>query len=202
MTDNLFRRLGQLYADMEQEYGLVAGQTGLTCSGCPENCCTSYFQHHTHVEWAYLWEGLGNLPDQRLREIRGKAGEYVHAAQEMLARQGLPDVMCPLNADGLCTLYAHRMMICRLHGVPNRFTLPNGQAKTFLGCFRCQELLAGKEKTPVLERTDFYRRLAALEMEYIRGLPYRPARVRLTLAEMIRIGPPEFNDPAMSCATR
>lgn len=190
MPENLFQRLQQLYADMEQEYDRISSQVGLTCSGCPDNCCTSFFQHHTHVEWAYLWKGIQTLPENRVNEIRAKAKEYLRVAEEMIARQRVPNVMCPLNAEGLCSLYKHRLMICRLHGVPNQFTLPNGQTKSFPGCFRCQEILADQTAPPMLERTDFYRRLAELEMDYLRDLPMRPAKVRLTLAEMINQGPP------------
>lgn len=190
MSGDLVHRLRQLYADMEREYDCVARQIRLTCSGCPDNCCTSYFQHHTHVEWACLWDGLRALPDQERQEIRARAEEYVHAAKKKIARQNVPDAMCPLNVGGLCSLYAHRLTICRLHGVPNRFSLPDGRSRIFPGCFRCQEISREREASPMLDRTDFYRRLAALEMDYLRGLPDRPAKVRLTLAEMILRQPP------------
>lgn len=191
MSDELFHRLRQLYADMEQEYDRIARQIQLTCSDCPDNCCTSYFQHHTHVEWAYLWDGLLALPNQEREEIRARAKGYVCAAKEKIARQNVPDAMCPLNVEGLCSLYAHRLMICRLHGVPNQFSLPDGRTRTFPGCFRCQTILREREASPMLDRTDFYRRLAALEMNYLRGLPDRPAKVRLTLAAMILQQPPK-----------
>lgn len=192
MREELFQRLEQLYTDMEQAYARTAQQAGLNCTGCPDNCCTSYFQHHTHMEWAYLWDGLRTLPQERLEEIRAKALEHVRLSRQMLKQQRAPNLMCPLNADGRCMLYAHRLMICRLHGVPNRFTLPNGQARTFPGCFRCQEILAGQDAPPVLERTDFYRRLAALEMDFLRDLTARSAKVRLTLAQMIHQGSPKL----------
>ena len=82
MSEELFHRLRQLYADMEREYGRVARLIRLTCSDCPDNCCTSYFQHHTHVEWAYLWDGLRVLPDREREEIRARAEEYVRTAKE------------------------------------------------------------------------------------------------------------------------
>ena len=190
-TSDIFFRLQTLYADMEREYRRIAELAGLTCAGCTDNCCTSYFQHHTHVEWAYLWNGLRDLPRGELENLRVKAGAYVYASRETIARQHVPNLMCPLNSDGLCTLYAHRLMICRLHGVPNRFTLPDGRTRTFPGCFRCPEYLADQKTAPVLDRTGFYRRLAELEMEYLKNLPTRPARIRLTLAEMILKDPPQ-----------
>lgn len=190
MSAEIFSVLEQLYADMEREYERIAAQAGLTCSGCADNCCTSYFQHHTYVEWAYLWKGLRALPQAQRESIQAKAKEHVRAASEMVARRSVPDVMCPLNEQGRCSLYAHRLMICRLHGVPNAFTLPNGRSRTFPGCFRCQEILEGQARPPVLERTEFYRRLAALEMEYLRRRAEPLPKVKLTLAEMIVQGPP------------
>jgi hypothetical protein len=99
--------------------------------------------------------------------------------------------MCPLNEDGLCILYEHRMMICRLHGVPNRVRMPNGETQHFPGCFKSRELTAGLASPPSLDRTNFYRRLADIEQGFlgskIRTLP----RVRLTLAELILAGPPK-----------
>ncbi|WP_031387537.1 hypothetical protein [Desulfonatronum thiodismutans] len=190
MPEDPLLRLPRLYADMENQYANIAATIGLTCADCPDNCCTSYFQHHTHVEWAYLWQGLAILPEARLREIRSRAAQYVDQARGMLAEQRAPDIMCPLNEDGRCILYAHRLMICRLHGVPNAFTLPNGVVKEFPGCFRSQELAAGSTGLPKLDRTDFYRLLAELEMDYLRSMTQKPAKVRLTLAEMIHQGPP------------
>jgi len=190
MSADPLSRLTQLYADMEDHYGVIAAKIGLTCIDCPDNCCTSYFQHHTHVEWAYLWQGLADLPKKRLGEIRSRAGEYVEQARRMVAEQHVPDMMCPLNEEGKCALYAHRLMICRLHGVPNTFTLPNGIAKEFPGCFRSQALKSRDADLPKLDRTVFYRRLVELEMAFLRGMAKKPARVRLTLAEMIHQGPP------------
>ena len=49
-------QLKQLYDDMESDYDDVAALIGLSCSGCPDNCCDSYFMPHTYIEWGYLWE--------------------------------------------------------------------------------------------------------------------------------------------------
>jgi hypothetical protein len=190
MPEDPLLRLPRLYADMENRYVDIAANIGLTCADCPDNCCTSYFQHHTHVEWAHLWQGLAILPETRLREVRSRAAEYVEQARGILAKKRAPDIMCPLNEGGRCILYTHRLMICRLHGVPNVFTLPNGVAKEFPGCVRSQELAASSTGLPKLDRTDFYRRLAELEMDYLRSMTQKPAKVRLTLAEMIHQGPP------------
>lgn len=181
-----FRKLAALYADMQDAYVRHADALGLTCDNCPDNCCTSYFQHHTRIEWAYLLQGLSELPPERRAEYEKRARTYVREAGDALARGERPHIMCPLNDDGRCGVYMHRLMICRLHGVPNRLRYPNGRSVDFPGCFRSQELCASAESFPVLDRTALYTRLMELEVQFvgpgkIRSLP----RVDLTLAEMI-----------------
>ncbi len=187
-----FRKLAALYADMQNSYVGHAQALGLTCDNCPDNCCTSYFQHHTRIEWAYLLQGLGELPAARRAEYERRAREYVRQAQDALGQGERPRIMCPLNDDGRCGVYAHRLMICRLHGVPNRLRYPNGRTVDFPGCFRSQELCAAADSFPILDRTPLYTRLMELEVQFvgpgrIRSLP----RVDLTLAEMIVQGSPQ-----------
>ena len=187
-----FRKLAALYADMQDAYVRHADALGLTCDNCPDNCCTSYFQHHTRIEWAYLLQGLSELPPERRAEYEKRARTYVREAGDALARGERPHIMCPLNDDGRCGVYMHRLMICRLHGVPNRLRYPNGRSVDFPGCFRSQELCASADSFPVLDRTALYTRLMELEVQFvgpgkIRSLP----RVDLTLAEMIVQGTPQ-----------
>ncbi|MBE1426005.1 hypothetical protein H4684_002664 [Desulfomicrobium macestii] len=188
-----FRKLAALYADMQTSYSAHAQTLGLSCDGCPQNCCTSFFQHHTRIEWAYLLQGLQELPADRRAVYEERARAYVREATDALSRGERPSIMCPLNDDGRCGVYAHRLMICRLHGVPNRLRYPDGRAIDFPGCFRSQELCAGADSFPVLDRTALYTRLMELEVQFvgprqIRALP----RVDLTLAEMIVQGSPKL----------
>lgn len=187
-----FRKLAALYADMQDAYVRYAQALGLTCENCADNCCTSYFQHHTRIEWAYLLQGLAGLPAARRADYEERARSYVREAHNALARGERPRIMCPLNDDGRCGVYAHRLMICRLHGVPNSLRYPNGRVIDFPGCFRSQELCAEGGSYPVLDRTPLYTRLMELEVQFvgpgkIRTMP----RVDLTLAEMIVQGAPE-----------
>ncbi|ADU63837.1 MAG: hypothetical protein KUA35_14830 [Pseudodesulfovibrio sp.] len=195
-----FRKLAAIYSAMVDRYGETAGSIGLTCDGCPDNCCLSFFQHHTHVEWAYLWEGLAALPPERLEEIRIRARDYVEQAQNALSRGLRPRIMCPLNlADqkqGICGLYDHRLMICRMHGVPNELVRPDGRRVVFPGCQRCQGLTEGLKaeggKIPVVDRTPLYRELAALEMQFVGNALRSLPKVDHTIAEMIVLGPPRL----------
>lgn len=186
----VFRKLGLLYKRMVDEYEVVSGKLGLTCADCDQNCCVSYFQHHTYVEWAYLWKGLKALPESQRDDFLRRAGEYVDQAGAMLAQGVRPNVMCPLNVDGLCGLYGHRLMICRLHGVPNVMVRPDGRSVSFPGCHRSQELSEGFDQPPTLDRTPLYRELVKLEMEFLGNKIRRLPKVDMTLAEMIVNGPP------------
>ena len=85
LSPDLSNQLKQLYADMQSDYDDVAALIGLTCTGCPDNCCDSYFLHHTYIEWAYLWQGLSFLPEDRRRDLTAKANAYELEARKLIA---------------------------------------------------------------------------------------------------------------------
>lgn len=178
-------RIADLYRRMEQAYDIVARQLDFTCDGCPDNCCDSYFQHHTYLEWAYLREGLDGLAPEQRREVEKRAAGYVAASEEALAMEERPGIMCPLNEEGRCLLYRHRLMICRMHGVPSSLTFPNGRKQTFPGCFRCQELVSDRPAVPTVERAPLFKELVALEQELLVGRQGQLPKVKKTIAEMI-----------------
>lgn len=190
LPPELSEKLAALYARMEDAYDIVAKQLDFTCEGCPDNCCDSFFLHHTYVEWAYLWEGLSQLPEDKLALIKEQAAEYVAQSERELARDERPQINCPLLVDGLCGLYKHRLMICRMHGVPSSLTFPNGQVKNFPGCFRCQEIVAGRSGVPAVERSTLLRDLAKYEQEFLAENVGVMPKVKKTIAEMIILGPP------------
>lgn len=195
LSPEMSRRIGDIYQAMAAEYDIVAQQIPLTCEGCPDNCCDSYFQHYTYVEWAYLWEGLRALDQETMERIVTRAKAYVEESKRLLARGERPQLNCPLLDDKLCGLYQHRLMICRNHGVPALLTRPDGQQMRFPGCFRCQEIVKEKytEETdaPAMERTSLYRQMAQLESELLGNVRHLYPKIKLTIAEMIVNGPPQ-----------
>ncbi len=184
--------LATLYAEMEAAYDKVATLLDFSCNGCPDNCCDSYFQHHTYIEWAYLREGFQALPAEGQADYQDRARSALALYREALARAERPQVMCPINDNGRCGLYQHRLMICRLHGVPASMTSPNGQQHQFPGCFRCQELTEGRTNVTTMDRTRFFKTMVSLEQAFLGGrtLP----RIKMTLAEMLVGELPITND--------
>lgn len=185
---NTLHALANLYAEMEAAYDKVATLLDLSCRQCPDNCCDSYFQHHTYLEWAYLWQGMQRLAADRQAEYQARARAALLAYQEALDRDERPLVMCPVNDNGQCGLYQHRLLICRLHGVPASITAPDGRSRQFPGCFRCQELTAGQANVTSMDRTRFFKQMVSLEQSFLQGrtLP----KIRMTLAEMLLQEPP------------
>ena len=184
----------EIYASMVTAYDQVAQTLSLTCDGCPDNCCDSYFLHYTYCEWAYLWEGIRRLDDAQLDRIMRRARDYVEQGRAAIFRGERPEIMCPLNEDGRCSLYTHRLMICRTHGVPATLTRPDGQLLRFPGCFRCQEIVSRaypvETDAPAMDRTILYQRMAQLESRFLGDRRGQFPKVKLTIAEMIVNGPP------------
>ncbi len=191
---DLILELQEIYQGMENEYARVARQLSFTCKGCPDNCCDSYFLHHTYTEWAYLWLGFRQLTPAKQRDVLNRAAAVSLICKQALRQGERPQVMCPLNDEGLCVLYPYRLLVCRTHGVPASMTKPDGKRLIFPGCFRCQEIacnLRGQGvEIPLVERTPLLQRLALLENTLLKGDRRRYPKVKLTIAEMLIKGPP------------
>lgn len=190
LSEELLESLAQTYEEMERSYDQVAQAIGLSCVGCPDNCCDSYFEHHTYIEWEYLHRGVSELSLETQEKIFEKAQKYVVEAESLLQSGQRPQLMCPLNDNGLCLVYRHRLMVCRTHGVPAVITHPNGKTMNFPGCFRCQEKTEGKDSVPQVERTPMLVQLAALENTLLHHRRHLYPRVKLTIAQMLVKGPP------------
>ncbi len=200
LSPGLSQEIEEIYQGMQAAYEGIAEQIPLTCEGCPDNCCDSYFQHHTYSEWAYLWQGLRKLDDETLNKITERAKAYIRQSSDVLAEGKRPQIMCPLiNEDGLCGLYRHRMLVCRMHGVPATLTRPDGRSMRFPGCFRCQEIVdenyTQETDAPAMERTLLFRRLAALESRLMGDRRHLYPRLKKTIADMIVEGPPAIDLP-------
>lgn len=178
-----FKRLEEIYKEMEIRYSIVADALDFNCSACADNCCYTHFRHHTLIEYLYLLRGLEALDEKNRSRVIDKAMDVVSKTSEAESTGHKIRVLCPLNNNGLCYLYDHRLMICRLHGTAHYFDSPRGRVEG-PGCFRFEELSKGRKKIPMLDRTDIYRNLAFLEMD-LRKKTVCDFKIKHSIAEMI-----------------
>ena len=198
LAGELLVQLRGIYNKLEEDYNRVAGELNLSCKDCSDNCCDSYFLHHTYAEWAYLWLGFSSLVSAEQKEILKKCRNYVAECDKAKKSGEHPQLMCPLNEKGLCMLYRYRMLVCRTHGVPAVLTRPDGQKLHFPGCFHCQNLVQRRYENmhpPYVERTPLLRKLVVLEDELLDNKRKLMPKVRLTIAEMLLKGPPVLAVP-------
>ncbi|MFO7494470.1 MAG: hypothetical protein R6X05_02415 [Desulfobacterales bacterium] len=190
-------RLQALYAHMDRAYQAVARRYGFDCQGCDESCCRTRFDHHTLLEYLYLREGLARLAPEVQAAVRQRAVD-VWCETAALERQGLPmRVMCPLNQNGRCRLYAYRPMICRLHGIPHELRPLERPVSYGPGCHLFSERHARQAYVP-FDRSPLYARMARLEQEIRRALGFG-ARLKMTIAEMLADETAGAADPPKSC---
>lgn len=181
-----FERLREIYAAMDDAYSAVAEKYGFTCDQCPDNCCLTRFYNLTYVEYYYLLSGIEQFPPEQQLAIEKKAQNVVGrvAADEAAGRT--PRHMCPLNVEGRCGLHSHRLMICRLHGIPHEFRFPDGRASYGEGCSVFGER-CGDRAYIVFDRTPFYQQLSSLEKD-LRQSAGINGKVKMTIAQMIVAG--------------
>ncbi len=198
LPEILIKRLEEIYQKLQDEYVRVARDLQFSCNGCPDNCCDSYFLHHTYTEWAFLWIGFRRLDEKLQNALLRRSRTWLEECDKALAIGARPQVMCPLNDNGMCVLYEHRLLVCRTHGVPATMMRPDGQELRFPGCFRCQEIVAAgypKKQAPFVARTPLLHALAALENQVLGGKRHLFPKVRSTIAEMLVHGPPALSLP-------
>ncbi|MEW6116676.1 MAG: YkgJ family cysteine cluster protein [Nitrospirota bacterium] len=176
------QRIREIFNAIETIYSAAQNHYRFSCEGCTDNCCVTKFHHHTLVEELYLAEGLKRLDEEKKKEIIKRAEEVaaVHQASPEDVR-----VMCPLNENGLCIMYEHRPMICRIHGVPYETHKRDTSIEYGIGChrFMSEKIQEGLKYFP-LNRTMFYVEMARLEKE-VRELLNYTGDYRKTTAEMI-----------------
>ena len=176
-------RLKKNYAAMDRAYRGAAENYRFNCEGCLDSCCRSRFYHHTHIEHAYLREGLKTLAIKKQSEVKSRARDVVDQTAGANTGNKAIRLMCPLNFDKLCILYPYRPMICRLHGIPHELKKP-GQGTLFGPGCATFEHRCGHKSYFSFDRTPFYRELAMLEREVRQSLGYA-GKIRMTVAEMI-----------------
>ena len=177
-------RLQGIYRLMDRKYREAADYYGFHCQGCEDNCCLTRFYHHTFLEYLYILNGFETLDAEMRKSIRQRASEV---SKKMNAESRL---MCPLNAGGLCVLYAYRPMICRLHGISHELQKPGQPAIFSPGCEVFTKLAEGKRYFK-FDRTPFYMEMAGLESELRQALANAgidTQKLKMTVAQMLSRG--------------
>lgn len=161
---------------LQEEYGRLPCPTD--CFKCCRNTATMPI---SEVEGRDLKRGLDALPQQIRLHIRQKADRTIaalqaagHSQEKMLQDSGMDAIKlikgtpigeCPMLIGGVCSVYEHRPVICRVWGYP----IDNGGElscchKTFIGqrqkfkpidyssywrrCKTLSEALGATQKTP------------------------------------------------------
>ncbi len=161
---------------LREEYGRLPCPTD--CFKCCRNTATMPI---SEVEARDLKRGLDALPQQIRRHIRKKADRTIavlqaagHSQEKMVQDAGMEAIQlvkgkpvgeCPMLIGGVCSVYEHRPVICRVWGYP----IDNGNElscchKTFIGqrqkfkpidysgywrrCKTLSEALGATQKTP------------------------------------------------------
>lgn len=176
-------RLESVYAEMDRKYDETAEHYGFRCDGCEDNCCMSLFFHHTFLEYFHLQSGLSVLSEIERTEAEKRAEAVCAKDGEFEGGEERIRVMCPLNIDGRCILYDCRPMICRLHGIPYELRMPGGRMAHGPGCDAFAVQASGKNDFR-LDRTPFYAKMSALEMEFKQHLGVSK-KLKMTVARMI-----------------
>jgi len=160
-----FEELAALYNDMDRAYDEAADYYGFKCSDCDDNCCLTRFYHHTYIEQLYLLNGFFALDSGLQERIQRRSQAVNQQICEAETQGNIPRIMCALNEQGRCLLYAHRPMICRLHGIPHELKPPGKQPVFAPGCAEFDRRCSDK-KYKTLDRTMFYIALAGLEQRF------------------------------------
>ncbi|MBU0986892.1 MAG: hypothetical protein KKH68_06520 [Proteobacteria bacterium] len=177
------KRLKTIFGQMDQKYRQAAEYYEFHCTGCEDNCCFTRFYHHTRLEYLYLWKGFQRLDPEKQNNIKHKATEVCRKTATADAQVSKLRLMCPLNLDGLCQLYAFRPMICRLHGIPHELRQPGAGLVRAPGCTYFTAQCQGKDYFK-FDRTPFFFEMAALEQE-LRQATEMKRKLKMTVAEMI-----------------
>ncbi len=182
----LIRELELLYEQMDRKYEAAAAHYGFCCTGCAQNCCLTRFYHHTFLEYIFLRKGFDLLSETVQADVRQVAVQYAESLRQAQNRsQQVPfRMMCPLNQQGLCLLYAFRPMICRLHGIPHELA-PPGRPKVVFGqgC-PAFDSTCGHHPYHRFDRTPFYSRMSVLESE-LKELLGIAGKTKKTVAHML-----------------
>ena len=180
-------KVGKLFLAMNEKYHETATHYGFHCNGCVDNCCMTLFYHHTYLEFFYLKTGFERLSSHLKNQLHQRAVEVCRQHHETNPKRISARTMCPANIEGKCVVYHYRPMICRLHGIPSEWSIPqkSGAVRTFISS-GCEEFSRQCKKTEYhkFDRTSFYKQMAMLENQLKTHFGI-DQKIKKTVAEII-----------------
>ena len=176
-------RLRHIYAAMDEKYDEAAAYYRFRCTGCEDNCCRTRFYHYTCAEYLYLLEGVSSLSPEKRIKIESRASRVFAKTETDRLKHPRTPPMCPLNLSRRCALYAHRPMICRLHGIPHEIHRPGMPVSYGTGCDLFEQEFGRKDHFR-FDRTPFYIQTAGLEGELRRILGVSE-KIKFSIARML-----------------
>jgi hypothetical protein len=173
-----------LYCRIDRVYSEFAHRVGLTCQGCDGvRCCTVDLTLHTSVEMHCLRLGYNALEPSVRAEVHKRCAAIIEAKDDDPWGEAYRNAVCGLNVDGKCVLYGHRPMICRLAGIPHLIVRPDGSRIESGGCSFYETHISPLHPSERIDRTEFYRAMAQLEMATVQETGVRT--VPCTVAETL-----------------
>lgn len=143
------------YFDEQKDY--------LKCKQGCSLCCSNSYYPVSELEYAYLKKGLESFSKEDIESLQTNALEIYKQRKEFLKTN--PDVkafsyVCPFLKNDLCTVYKHRPLVCRTHGlIANE--MYEGQIRKYLP-YCVNEGLNYSEVYNLEEKTFSYEKLKAL----------------------------------------
>jgi Fe-S-cluster containining protein len=175
-------KLDKLYIKMDKAFETAASHYGFICNGCEDNCCKSFFYHHTFIEKDYLLSIANDFSPDKKIALKKNAEIYLdvisYGNTEFKEKP-----LCPLNKNSKCVLYNQRPMICRLHGIPHHLNIPGKDITKNPGCNAGLTFFNSTKYFP-FDRIPFYQEMAEIEKEYRQKFT-KSGKIKQTIAHML-----------------
>jgi hypothetical protein len=189
--DLLIPRLSELHRVIDLAYCEAADRVGFGCKGCDGvKCCTVDLKLHTLIEMLYLRRGFNALDENTRQRVLRRSYAITEAKKYDALGELYRSSVCALNVDGACVVYKYRPMICRLAGIPHHIVRPDGKTIESGGCVRYKNEIEPCYPNIEIDRTDFYREMASIEIEVVKSRGKRTAP--RTVAETLGLFDQEF----------
>jgi len=175
MTNNyeqyleLINQLLQKYFEAQKDY--------IHCKPGCSHCCESGEYPYSETEFEYLMLGYNTLSEQEKAVVQGKIERIKKDKIENKDKEFLHE--CPFLIDKKCSVYNHRGIICRTHGLLFFIVDEHGNSKNKIP--NCAYL--GLNYSNVFDKT---LKIISLEMWEATGIEKEPVAYNIGLKALLR----------------